>query len=153
MVRYCSFLNVKSFTMTQDIFRTYDVIDNKLPPPPMKVKLPIPVSLPCLPLQILNIYILQSSSNSKPNLFTPLSHDVLMLASSCRKSWYSSSTGTMFLSWIKSLRSTVRAFNSPIMMTLTFSLSVPNFDTSPVKRICVFEHSVMTNFNCACPAI
>ena len=26
-------------------------------------------------------------------------------------------------------------------------------DLSPVKRICVFEHSVMTNFNCACPAI
>ena len=24
---------------------------------------------------------------------------------------------------------------------------------SPVKRICVFEHSVMTNFNCVCPAI
>ena len=24
---------------------------------------------------------------------------------------------------------------------------------SPVKRICVFEHSVMTDFNCACPAI
>ena len=24
---------------------------------------------------------------------------------------------------------------------------------SPVKRICVFEHSVMTNFYCACPAI
>ena len=24
---------------------------------------------------------------------------------------------------------------------------------SPVKRICVFEHSLMTNFNCACPAI
>ena len=23
----------------------------------------------------------------------------------------------------------------------------------PVKRFCVFEHSVMTNFNCACPAI
>ena len=23
----------------------------------------------------------------------------------------------------------------------------------PVKRICVFEHSVITNFNCACPAI
>ena len=23
----------------------------------------------------------------------------------------------------------------------------------PVKRICVFEHSVMTNFNCPCPAI
>ena len=26
-------------------------------------------------------------------------------------------------------------------------------EMSPVKRICVFEHSVMTNFNCACPAI
>ena len=24
---------------------------------------------------------------------------------------------------------------------------------SPVKRSCVFEHSVMTNFNCACPDI
>ena len=24
---------------------------------------------------------------------------------------------------------------------------------SPVKRICVFEHSVMTKFNCTCPAI
>ena len=24
---------------------------------------------------------------------------------------------------------------------------------SPVKRICVFEHSIMTSFNCACPAI
>ena len=23
----------------------------------------------------------------------------------------------------------------------------------PAKRICVFEHSVLTNFNCACPAI
>ena len=28
-----------------------------------------------------------------------------------------------------------------------------DFNLSPVKRICVFEHSVMTNFNCACPAI
>ena len=27
------------------------------------------------------------------------------------------------------------------------------FNMSPVKRICVFEHSAMTNFNCACPAI
>ena len=26
-------------------------------------------------------------------------------------------------------------------------------DMGPVKRICVFEHSVMTNFNWACPAI
>ena len=28
-----------------------------------------------------------------------------------------------------------------------------SYNMSPVKRICVFEHSVMTNFNCACPAI
>ena len=28
-----------------------------------------------------------------------------------------------------------------------------NLHLGPVKRICVFEHSVMTNFNCACPAI
>ena len=27
------------------------------------------------------------------------------------------------------------------------------YHMSPVKRICVFEHSVITNFNCACPAI
>ena len=26
-------------------------------------------------------------------------------------------------------------------------------EVSPVKRICVFEHSVITNFNCTCPAI
>ena len=29
----------------------------------------------------------------------------------------------------------------------------PYYNMGPVKRICVFEHSVMTNFNCACPAI
>ena len=28
-----------------------------------------------------------------------------------------------------------------------------DYNMSPVKRICVFEHSVMTNFNYACPAI
>ena len=33
-----------------------------------------------------------------------------------------------------------------------FILDSPRY-MSPVKRICVFEHSVMTNFNCACPAI
>ena len=27
------------------------------------------------------------------------------------------------------------------------------YHLGPVKRICVFEHSVMTNFNCACPDI
>ena len=28
-----------------------------------------------------------------------------------------------------------------------------SYRLSPVKQICVFEHSVMTNFNRACPAI
>ena len=32
-------------------------------------------------------------------------------------------------------------------------LSQSEGQMGPVKRICVFEHSVMTNFNCACPAI
>ena len=27
------------------------------------------------------------------------------------------------------------------------------YSLSPVKRFCVFEHSAMTHFNCACPAI
>ena len=44
------------------------------------------------------------------------------------------------------------------VMLITYeelSLILDNVDLNmgPVKRICVFEHSVMTNFNCACPAI
>ena len=39
--------------------------------------------------------------------------------------------------------------NGSIHLTKHVSL----LQMSPVKRICVFEHSVMTNFNCACPAI
>ena len=31
--------------------------------------------------------------------------------------------------------------------------AIINCQLSPVKRICVFQQSVMTNFNCACPAI
>ena len=37
--------------------------------------------------------------------------------------------------------------NYPKIWTVRF------YRMSRVKRICVFEHSVMTNFNCACPAI
>ena len=37
-------------------------------------------------------------------------------------------------------------------LSLTLALTA-QLHMSPVKRICVFEHSVMTNFNCACPAI
>ena len=35
----------------------------------------------------------------------------------------------------------------------SFIHSIRYHHKSPVKRICVFEHSVITNFNCACPAI
>ena len=37
-------------------------------------------------------------------------------------------------------------------LSIAFSFASQQY-LSPVKRICVFEHSVMTNFNCACPAI
>ena len=37
---------------------------------------------------------------------------------------------------------------------ITYGFSVHRgVHESPVKQICVLEHSVMTNFNCACPAI
>ena len=40
------------------------------------------------------------------------------------------------------------------ILLLNFFLQSFRFDHLwRVKRICVFEHSVMTNFNCACPAI
>ena len=47
------------------------------------------------------------------------------------------------------------SFMIPVFDTLTilFIMLVLGHYLSPVKRICVFEHSVMTNFNCACPAI
>ena len=41
---------------------------------------------------------------------------------------------------------------SPFLCTLIL-LYILWVYMSPIKRICVFEHSVMTNFNCACPAI
>ena len=34
-----------------------------------------------------------------------------------------------------------------------YGIGQSEINMSPVKRICVFEHSVMTNFNCACPVI
>ena len=39
------------------------------------------------------------------------------------------------------------------ILTKSNSYGIWKLQMSPVKRICVFEHSVMTNFNCACPAI
>ena len=43
--------------------------------------------------------------------------------------------------------------SQPTDHVLRDMMVVLSHDMSPVKRICVFEHSVMTNFNCACPAI
>ena len=39
------------------------------------------------------------------------------------------------------------------LLCFNSSLTIYDQHMSPVKRICVFEHSVITNFNCACPAI
>ena len=38
---------------------------------------------------------------------------------------------------------------------LSYFIAIPFcfYNMGPVKGICVFDHSVMTNFNCACPAI
>ena len=39
-----------------------------------------------------------------------------------------------------------------IFIVCVLILQFDNNKMSPVKWICIFEHSVMTNFNCACPA-
>ena len=44
-------------------------------------------------------------------------------------------------------------FGYGLILLQVFRLFLLLVHTSPVKRICVFKHSVMTNFNCACPAI
>ena len=43
--------------------------------------------------------------------------------------------------------------NVYIIISIIIIARLQRYILSPVKRICVFEHSVMTNFNCACPAI
>ena len=40
-------------------------------------------------------------------------------------------------------------FSADLYQTLEFNVCTLR-QLGPVKRICVFEHSVMTNFNCAC---
>ena len=49
----------------------------------------------------------------------------------------------------------IKIFYIEISLFITFSSLLQQIwqYLGPVKRICVFEHSVMTNFNCACPAI
>ena len=54
-----------------------------------------------------------------------------------------SSVSTSSVFWARSLNPCKKPMTKTILLN----------EMSPVKRICVFEHSVMTNFNCACPAI
>ena len=57
-------------------------------------------------------------------------------------------TLTEDISWSKHISDTAtKANRSPGFLQLKQQ------HMSPVKRMCVFEHSVMTNFHCACPAI
>ena len=49
--------------------------------------------------------------------------------------------------------STIISWAGSFHFCLQLGLLYIQLHLSPVKRICVFEHSVMTNFNCACPAI
>ena len=51
--------------------------------------------------------------------------------------------------WHLGMQCTANAVNFNIKTIVFWILK----HMSPVKRICVVEHSVMTNFNCACPAI
>ena len=44
---------------------------------------------------------------------------------------------------MRKIKQTLYAHNTPILLLLN----------EPRQAICVFEHSVMTNFNCACPVI
>ena len=60
-----------------------------------------------------------------------------------------------FLSYSDVFRPALSQGYNPLAykMTLLYQRWWLDFYVSPVKWICVFEHSVMTNFNCACPAI
>ena len=51
--------------------------------------------------------------------------------------------------WVKNTKLTL---DLPLVLSRTWC-SFCLFYMSRVKRICVFEHSVMTNCNCACPDI
>ena len=44
-------------------------------------------------------------------------------------------------------------YSASIYLKRICSATIWAENMSPVKPICVFEHSVMTNFNCACPVI
>ena len=62
--------------------------------------------------------------------------------------WVDVFTGCTLILLVLSFRS-----SNTICNKITFLLCVLKGKLGRVKRICVFEHSVMTNFNCACPVI
>ena len=58
--------------------------------------------------------------------------------------------------WTRHRQSSCSVYNSTRIRKPVWRqtrIRVQRHQMSPVKRICVFEHSVMTNFNCACPDI
>ena len=57
-------------------------------------------------------------------------------------------SGRVLFLFISHLGCRVRLYQFLSIFILTRLINM-----SLVKRVCVFEHSVMTNFNCACPAI
>ena len=70
--------------------------------------------------------------------------------------FYDVSQTVLQLNFQKTKLSQETAYGLTGMPTIMLSDSCPMFvkyHMSPLKRICVFDHSVMTNFNCACPAI
>ena len=83
----------------------------------------------------------QSNYNHCPNL------NIVSASSLCNWATLSYSIFVLFPS--RSLPRSLPCRNLSGYLILPCSI----FKLSPVKRICVFEHSVMTNFNCACPAI
>ena len=54
-------------------------------------------------------------------------------------------------SWLKALNA--GKLIGRVMVDFRKAFDLVDHPMGPVKRICVFEHSVMTNCNCACPAI
>ena len=87
-----------------------------------------------------------------------LGAQAILLVLSCRGSclfncniwWIIALTIARFFNTDLQLKECVKKPVIPVIMTI---IIIIKFQLIPVKRICVFEHSVITNFNCACPAI
>ena len=105
------------------------------------------ISLHCF--QELVLYVGLKCMTHKIESICMIINNALKLACVKRKiAWYiadlkdnvSDSTFSQFKNWIKCISK--RKGRQSV-----------NYHLGRVKRFCVFEHSVMTNFNCACPAI